>query len=433
MPYQRGPRNSSSNPSDTSRDSSRKSSRPRANKPLPPAYDPAHTPPGTVHPPRWERRRETSREAAPDALRETQPPTEMPAAEPRSARWQEEKLAPLPGAVPAAPDETALHWDEAELEALARETLSRRGRKVSSRRARRLAKRAHRRHVAARNLSPEAQAKRARKLAARRRPLWLALRRVACVLAVLAIGEGVLCALTAPQFAVTDVTSDSVTVAPQAAVESAKTKLLGQNFFRAQAAPAVQELAKLPSVQSVSVTREWDWPPRLHVHIQERQPFARVGAGNHWLVVDREGVPFRTATPQDEKLYAVSSKALTPKIGQPLPEQNWAPVVEFAQALADDTQKGHDWALRAIYFDKAGFASLRLGGNPSGNGSRDRMLVHLGIGPWDKKFERARQSLAWLESKGLRAETLNLVSADRPVWTPRREAKSDDDETEQST
>ncbi len=347
--------------------------------------------------PRWEQRHRAPSQREPLPREQHEPDAR------RGPRWN------VPDGAPQEADAAAFQpqWSEDELEDLAHETMAHRGRKLSPRRARALAARARRRHVNARRPEPKTK----------RPPLWRFFRAVALCLAAVACVELGAAALTSPRFAVQQITSDTVEITPEVAIDQAKASLMGQNVFRVRPQANAKKLAALPAVKSVSIFRQLDWPPHLHISIEERQPFARVDDGGQWWVVDENGVPFRRAAPQDTKLYAVSSKGLKPKIGEKLKTENWAPVVEFAQALKEDEKQGHDWALRAIYFDEHGFASLRLA---ESNNARDRMLVHLGTGPWDKKLERTRQALTWLEDKGVHAETLNMISAKRPVWTPRR-------------
>ncbi len=359
--------------------------------------------------PRWEQRYRAPSQREP-LPREHHEPHGVDAR--RAPRWN------LPHDLPDNAEEVATsaepaQWSAAELEDLAHETMAHRGRKLSRRRARKLAARARRRHVDVRRTEPKKK----------RPPLWRFFRAVALCLVAVACAEFGAAALTSPRFAVQEISNDVVDITPEEAIEGAKASLMGQNFFRVRPQAAAKNLAALPSVKSVSVSRQIDWPPRLHINIEERQPFARVDNGGTWWVVDESGVPFRPATAQDDKLYAVSSKALQPKLGEKLKSDNWTPVVEFAQALQQDKQQGHDWALRAIYFDEHGFASLRLGE------ARERTLVHLGTGPWDKKLERTRQAMAWLQTKGLQAETLNLMSANRPVWTPRHQEPAENPKT----
>lgn len=376
--------------------------------------------------PRWEQRYRPPSQREPLRHEPSHRENTNPEDGARAPRWKSPEDLPEGEAVDApveagTVDNAPAQWSVDTHEALAREALARRGRKLSPRRAKRLAQRAQRRHAQARQ-----------KLKRPRRPLWRVLRAIAFLLAIGACVEFGAAALTAPQFAVDKVTSNPVVDTPVDALEAAKAELVGQNFFRAHMAQPIAELEKLPTVKEVSIRRQFDWPPRLHISVTERQPFARLSDGAQWWVVDQEGVPFRQAEERDAQLHAVSSKALKPQVGERLPEKDWAPVMEFSQALAEDTRKGHDWALRAIYFDEHSFASLRLASGvntgadatnvqpvATKSASRDRMLVHLGIGPWAKKLERARQALGWLEAKGLHAETLNLVSYRRPVWTPR--------------
>jgi hypothetical protein len=188
--------------------------------------------------------------------------------------------------------------------------------------------------------------------------------------------------------------------------------LVGQNWIRAPRAKIERQIAALPTVKAVHVQRVFDWPPRLHVAIEERTAFAKVGAGNDWWVVDENGVAFRPAAAADATLYAVTSPKMQPRLGSALPENEWKPVKEIAAALNREGKQS--WSLRRVYFDKDGSAALRLAG-----GFHDETLVRLGSDHWSEKLARARQALAYFERTGKHAAVLNLVSYDMPQWTPR--------------
>ncbi len=324
----------------------------------------------------------------------------------------------------APPPDVDVPWSEDEWSKIATECAARRGRKLSRRQLRLMAKRARRRQ--ANSVTHKPKPRRAKPVM----PVWRHLRRIAGVIALVALGELGLAALTAPQFSVHQVTNDPAPLTPPDAIEEAQRRLVGQNWLRASTAPVVTKLKQLPMVKDAGVRRQWGWPPVMHINIVERQAFARVGSGDEWWVVDEGGVPFRRAAADDAKLYAISSTVLVPEVGKALPKEQWQSAVEFAKTLADDTKQGHDWALRAIYFDPHGFASLRLADTAPGAAPGDRVLLHLGTGPWDKKLQRAREALQWFEATGRRAEVLNLVSYKRPIWTPRRQAQSSSDSNE---
>jgi len=279
----------------------------------------------------------------------------------------------------------------------------------------------HSRHLA--SVAPQSQAPAERDEAAwgeaaekeTRTPLWKYIRGLVIVLCLVGVAELIAAALTSPHFEVRAVAVDGLKVTPEAAVEPIKNQLIGQNWFRAHMRQVAREATSLPTVHTAFVGRELSWPPRLTLHIEERQPFVRVGAGDEWWVVDQEGVPFRRAAPDDTHLYAVTGGPLQPRLGQPLPPRAWRPVVEFTAALADEAQHGQDWTLRRIYIDKNGFASLRLTG-----GAHDEMLVRLGARPWPEKLRRARRALAYFEATGRHAVALNFVSLKMPTWTPQR-------------
>jgi len=240
----------------------------------------------------------------------------------------------------------------------------------------------------------------------------------AVVLMIVGVGELAAAALTAKDFRVHEVEVSGLNVTSPTLVRPLAEELVGQNWIRANTKATVKQVRALPAVRSAHVERTLDWPPKLALRIEERTPFARVGAGSEWWVVDEAGVPFRRARKEDEKLYAVTSKDFKPRPGVALNRKKWEPVVAFACALSQDGGKkgtgASHWELRRIYFDKDGFASLRLEG-----GAHDELLVRLGAGRWPEKLKRAHQALAWFEKTGSRASELNLVSYNMPVWTPR--------------
>jgi hypothetical protein len=252
-------------------------------------------------------------------------------------------------------------------------------------------------------------------------PAWKRVRRLVGFLLIVAWVEVGAAALTTKHFAVDGVEMSGMEITPAQALQPVAASLVGQNWIRAKTHPAELEAEKIPTVRDAKVTRVWDqWPPRLALQIQEREPFARVGGGNHWWVVDRAGVAFRAATKTDDHLYAVTASALpgdTIEVGETLPPKLWSSVVKLADVLSKQAEQGQKWALRRTYIDKFGFASLRLEG-----GTHDEMLVRLGAGRWAEKLERARLALAYFDATGKEASALNLVSFSMPTWTPRVQA-----------
>jgi len=257
-------------------------------------------------------------------------------------------------------------------------------------------------------------------------PLWKRLRLVALLLLLIGLGQLAMASLTAPQFRVADVTVSGTQISDVEKIREAQDSLIGQNWIRAKTSAAVEELAAIPTVKSVRISRALHWPPVLHIAIVERAPFARVGAGEVWWMVDESGVPFRRAhnsSEADENYYAITHPQFAPEAGAALPAENWQPVFQLINALEGSTpfggQEGRAWPLRRIHFDKNGFASLRLQG-----GLHDEMLVRLGGDRWPEKLERARVALEFFERTDQRAKTLNLVSYTMPQWTPLRPAKA---------
>lgn len=250
------------------------------------------------------------------------------------------------------------------------------------------------------------QARRSRK----RKPLWQYLRLMAGVLLLAGLVQLVVAALTAPQFRIADVSVSGAKITSPAAIDRIQQNLIGENWIRVRTSQAEEKLSAIPTVKNVRVTRALHWPPYLHIHLEERTPFARVGAGNDWWVVDETGVPFRAANSSDANLYALTSPRLEPIVGRRLAAREWQSAAGLIRAVSTQAEP---WPLRRIYLDKNGFASLRLQG-----GLHDEALVRLGGDRWKDKLGRARLALKYIEAAHQRAQTLNFVSYTMPQWTP---------------
>ena len=250
-------------------------------------------------------------------------------------------------------------------------------------------------------------------------------------------GWGVVTALTAPQFEVTNVEVTGLRATPRASVEKLAQKLIGKNIFRAPRAQVESAIAAIPTIASAHVERAWTWPPHMRAAIVERQPILQVGYGTTWWVADAQGVPFRRATHDDGALDRLTSEQLKPQTGKPLPTAQWKRARELAAALKADNalaskEKGGSgddnyWSLRRIYLDKDGAASLRIG--ESGNlKAHSEMLIRLGEEDWPAKLQQARVALAYFDRTGRQASELDLVSSEHPRWRPKVEAENSNGE-----
>lgn len=257
----------------------------------------------------------------------------------------------------------------------------------------------------------------------KRAPFWKVARFLALILLLAGGVELGVAALTSPRFQVAEVTTSGTQITPQEDLKKIQNTLLGQNWVRAKTSVAQKKLRAIPTVKEARIVRALHWPPSLHIRIEERAPFARVGAGNEWWMVDESGVPFRRTQKNDGDFYALTGPNLQPQPGVPLPQKEWQNCVRLVRALNGDgntqagSTRGSKWSLRRVYFDKNGFAALRLQG-----GSQDELLIRLGADRWEEKLEKARLALAYFDRQGQRAQSLNLVSYNVPQWTPRQPA-----------
>ncbi len=227
-------------------------------------------------------------------------------------------------------------------------------------------------------------------------------------------------ALTAPELRVAAVTVSGVGITPDQAISQAKERLVGQNWILAKPESARKKLVSATAVKDVTITRTLHWPPQMHIHVEERTPFVRVGEGKDWWIVDESGMPFRRAEAGDEHLFSLTGPKLSPAFGKAIPKALWQPSARLIVALNASNATGQKWALRRVYLDKNGFASLRLQG-----GMHDELLVRLGGDRWEEKLGRTRLALQYFERTGRRAVSLNLVSYNMPQWTPLRPPQSE--------
>lgn len=253
--------------------------------------------------------------------------------------------------------------------------------------------------------------------------VWKRIFALICLLFCVQLG---IAALTAPQFEIQSVALSGFAVTSREELRPLADQLIGQNLLRANHKAVENAVEKLPAVASARVERLPLWPPQAELRVTERQPLLKVGAGADWWVADVVGVPFRRPEARDAALYAVVAPQFSPRLGQKLEAKIWADAVALNAAIAKDNAlvrsvknapKLPFWQLRRIYFDKHGQASLRLSGKGA-LAAHKELLVRLGDERWSQKLARARVALSYFERTGRRAQELDLVSLERPIWRP---------------
>lgn len=229
---------------------------------------------------------------------------------------------------------------------------------------------------------------------------------------VLVIAGGV-AVLSRPEFNVAQVKIEGAHLTSPQILKRAQASITGKNIARVDLGRVEKFLRSQAPVEDVRVSRLAAWPPQVVVSLEERKPFARVGGGDTWLIVDKSGMPFRRANAKDENLQAIHNDVWKPALGVKLPSSSWVKARSFVQLLEEEQRAGRKWSLRRVYFDKHDFASLRLSG-----GKHNETLVQLGNDDWRRKLARARDTFAYFDKTGRRASTLNLITYAVPVYTP---------------
>lgn len=133
----------------------------------------------------------------------------------------------------------------------------------------------------------------------------LALRPIAVVAAVVAvIGLGVYAAYFSSWLAAESVRVSGERSLSAAEIAAAAHVDLGTPLARIDLGAIEEDVAKLPAVADVSVSRSW--PHTVAIEVTERQPLAAVRRDGSWWVMDDEGVVFRRTPHRDQALPVVA-------------------------------------------------------------------------------------------------------------------------------
>jgi cell division septal protein FtsQ len=261
-----------------------------------------------------------------------------------------------------------------------------------------------------------------------RAPLWKRLRAFCLLLVFLGVMEVGAATLTASHFSVKGVRLAGLSITPQAQVQPIARQLIGHNWLRTNSSAVIRSIQKIPTVDNVRVRRVLGWPLQLKVEVHERQPYAVIGGGSQWWLVDAKGIPYLSLNqPGTSNVDALTGPNFHPQLGRPLPSAQWQKITYLLSTMQRDQQEdqhGFRWDLRRVYFDRNGNVSLRLKDAP-----HQELLVQLGADQWPVKLERARVALAYLDRTGQRAKVLNLVSYKIPTWIPQSTGKKPDEES----
>lgn len=224
-------------------------------------------------------------------------------------------------------------------------------------------------------------------------------------------------ALCAPQFNIEAVTITGLHATSPVLVRPIAARLLGHNVFRAPKSPIIEAIERVPTIAKARIVLRAGLPPRVVLHVREREPIARVGQGSAWWVADAEGVPYRTANARDTALPMLKWPGAIETMKR-LDSASWSEAARLVSAVGR-TQKTAAPLLRVreMTLDTSGDATLLLAQAP---GVPD-LVVRLGNDGWNEKLERARVALAYFERTHRDAAELNLIALkpNGTRWTPR--------------
>ncbi|WP_051392835.1 cell division protein FtsQ/DivIB [Glycomyces arizonensis] len=132
-----------------------------------------------------------------------------------------------------------------------------------------------------------------------------------------------------PLLAVKDVRVAGTSVLDPAEVASAADDYLDQSILRADLDAIAAEVASLPPVKSVEVSRSW--PTAIRIEVTEREPYLAVPSGGEtFLMVDSEGVVF-------DEVAEIPASTWNAELDSPGPEDlATAETIAVLQALPSD-------------------------------------------------------------------------------------------------
>ncbi|MGH8883376.1 MAG: cell division protein FtsQ/DivIB [Stackebrandtia sp.] len=130
---------------------------------------------------------------------------------------------------------------------------------------------------------------------------------VGLAVAGLVFGVGVGIVYGTPAFGVTKVDVRGVTFTETGDVREAAAIVDGASLAAVDSDDVAERVAKVPSVESVEVDRQW--PHTVIIGITERSPRLAVSDGGKFVLVDESGVAYRTVSqaPSGTVLAAIDS------------------------------------------------------------------------------------------------------------------------------
>lgn len=139
-----------------------------------------------------------------------------------------------------------------------------------------------------------------------------------------------------PVFALKDVRVSGTSVLDPAEVAAAADAYRERSILRADLEAIAAEVASLPAVKSVDVSRSW--PTGIRIEVTERDPYLAVPSGEEtFLMVDSEGVVFDEVAEIPASIWNVQLD--TPGPGDPATEETIAALQELPSDLADKVER----------------------------------------------------------------------------------------------
>jgi len=196
--------------------------------------------------------------------------------------------------------------------------------------------------------------------------------------------------ITSPRFAVKEVQVTGAIRTSHDDILKLGNFSLGDNLFKLDTAAIESRLVKDPWVRQAHVTR--GLPTTLHVEIEEREAAAMAVIAGQLVLVTRQGEPFKEASVEDPSdLPSITGVTLDDRPRDSgLEKQRLAVAMEVLHHYSQ-VKLSRVYPPQEVHLTPGGEVVLMVG--------QKGIALHLGVGPWYKKFAMAERIFAKLQAQ----------------------------------
>jgi cell division protein FtsQ len=195
---------------------------------------------------------------------------------------------------------------------------------------------------------------------------------------------------TSPRFAVKEIQLTGAIRTTRDDVLQLAGISLGDNLFKINPLAVEERLVKDHWIRQAHVTR--GLPTTLHVEIEEREAVAVAVVAGHLLLVTQQGDAFKEVAPEDPSdLPSITGVAIDDAPRDSALEKQRILVAMDVLRHYSQVKLSRVYPAQEVHLTPGGEAILMVGAKG--------IALHLGVGPWYKKFAMAERIFAKLQAQ----------------------------------